>query len=118
MEQITLGQIGLAITFVVGLIAGITALIKNIKKWLSAAFKEDFEGLNKKMDTMQKRIEDVDLASCKNYLVRFLSDLDKGREIDEVEMERFWEQYQHYEKIGGNSYIHRKVEQLKTEGKL
>ena len=118
MEQITIGQIGLAVTFVVGLITGITALVKNIKKWLSSAFKEDFDGLNRKIDKIQKRVEDVDLAHCKNYLVRFLSDVDRGRQIDDIEMERFWEQFQHYETMGGNSYIHRKVEQLKTEGKL
>jgi len=118
MEQITIGQIGLAVTFIVGLIAGITALTKNIKKWLSLAFKEDFDGLNKKIDKVQKRVDEVDLAHTKNYLVGFLSDLDQGREIDDIELERFWEQFQHYETIGGNSYIHRKVEQLKTEGKL
>lgn len=118
MEQITIGQIGLAVTFIVGLITGITALVKNIKKWLSSAFKADFEKINSKIDKVQKRVDDVDLAHCKNYLVRFLSDVDQGKEIDDIELERFWEQFQHYESIGGNSYIHRKVEQLKTEGKL
>ena len=118
METVTLGQIGLAITFLVGLTTGLAVLVKSLKKTLKTALKDDFDSLSKKIDTMQERIDDVDLASCKNYLVRFLADLDKGRDIDEVETERFWEQLQHYEKIGGNSYIHRKVEQLKIEGKL
>ena len=38
--------------------------------------------------------------------------------IDEIERERFWEQYEHYVKCGGNSYIQRKVENLKQAGKL
>ena len=118
MEQITIGQVGLAITFVVGLITGVTALVKNIKKWLSSAFKEDFAKLNDKIDKVQKRVDEVDLAHTKNYLVSFLSDVDQCKEIDDIELERFWEQFQHYETIGGNSYIHRKVEQLKIEGKL
>lgn len=118
MEQITIGQIGLAVTFVVGLITGITALIKSIKKWLFSAFKDDFDQINSKIDQVQKRVDDVDVAHCKNYLVSFLSGVDQGREIDDIELERFWEQFQHYESIGGNSYIHRKVEQLKSEGKL
>lgn len=118
MEAVTLGQIGLAVTFLVGLGGGIAVLVKSLKKTLKSALKDDFESLNKKIDQMQKRVEEVDLASCKNYLVRFLSDVDQGREIDEIEMERFWEQFQHYETIGGNSYIHRKVEQLKKQGKL
>lgn len=118
MENITLGQIGLAIAFLVALLTGAGALLKQIKKWITGAFREDFDKLNKKMDGLQTRIDDVDMASCKNYLVAFLSDVDRDQPIDEIERERFWEQYQHYEKIGGNSYIHRKVEQLKSEGKL
>lgn len=118
MESVTLGQIGLAITFLVGLGSGVAVLIKSIKKTLKTALKDDFDGLNKKIETMTERIEEVDLASCKSYLVRFLADVDKEREVDEIEIERFWELYQHYETIGGNSYIHRKVEQLKKQGKL
>lgn len=118
MENITIGQIAVAVALLVGLITGIGFLLKQLKSLLTNAFKDEFEQLNTKMDTLQSRMNEVDMASCKNYLVSFLSDVDQGQPIDEIEKERFWEQYQHYEKIGGNSYIHRKVEQLKSEGKL
>ena len=58
------------------------------------------------------------MQACKNYLVSFLSDVEKDELTDEIERERFWEQYQHYTEHGGNSYIKRKVEKLKSEGKL
>lgn len=58
------------------------------------------------------------MQACKNYLVSFLSDVEKNHPIDETERERFWEQYQHYTEHGGNSYIKRKVEHLQSEGKL
>ena len=118
MENITIGEIAVAVALIVGLITGLAFLVKQVKSFLANMFKEEFDTLNKKMDNLQTRIDDVDMASCKNYLVYFLSNVDQGQQIDEIEKERFWEQYQHYEKIGGNSYIKRKVEQLKAEGKL
>lgn len=118
MENITLEQIALAVAFIVGLATGLAYMHKIIKTWISNSLKDQFSELNAKMDEMTKRIDKVDMDSCKNYLVNFLLDVDQAQEVDEIEKERFWEQYQHYEKIGGNSYIHRKVEQLKADGKL
>ena len=118
MEQITLGQIAVAVTFIVGLLSGIGYLRKHLKEWITKPLKEQLDPLNNKINELHQHIADVDLESCKNFLVTFLSEIDKGDRVDEIERERFWEQYQHYEKMGGNSYIKRKVEQLKTEGKL
>lgn len=118
MSQITLGQIGLAVTFLVGLITGIGYLHTQMKTWMTELLKDQLNSISSKLDGLEKKIDDVDLESCKNYLVTFISKIEKGSEVDEIEKERFWEQYQHYEKIGGNSYIKRKVEQLKADGKL
>ena len=118
MENITLGQIAIGVAFIVGLITGVAYLFNQVKKWVSALLKEEFEGLNKKVDALKDQLHEVDLESCKNYLVTFLSYVDQGQPIDEIQKERFWEEYQHYEKQGGNSYIHRKVEQLKADKKL
>ena len=46
------------------------------------------------------------------------ADVEQNKIIDEVEKERFYETYEHYTKLGGNSYIHDKVESLKKAGKL
>lgn len=129
MENITLGQIAIAVAFLVGLATGGAYLHKLIKGWITNALRSEFEGLNQKVDGLKKdvsvsigelrqQLHDVDIESCKNYLVGFLADVDQGQPIDEIERERFWEEYQHYEAKGGNSYIHRKVEQLKAENKL
>ncbi len=118
MGNITLEQISMVITFLVGLVTGIGYLHKQTKKWISRTLKDEFEPVSKKIDNLQKRIDDVDMGAVKNHLVTFLSSVEKGDAIDEIERERFWEQYEHYTKIGGNSYVQRKVEQLKNEGKI
>ena len=68
-------------------------------------------------DTIE-RIENVQLYSDKNFLVRFLADIEQGNKVDEVEIERFYEVYRDYKDLGGNSYIQHKVEKLQKEGKL
>lgn len=120
MEQITLGQIGIAVGFLVALIAGVNALKKSIKEWLNSALKENFDrvdkrfdGLDKRLDGLEKRLDSVDIENCKNYLVTFLAEAARGEIKDETEMQRFWEEYEHYQKLGGNSYIKNKVEELK-----
>ena len=118
MQNITLGQIAVAVAFIVGLATGVAAIRKAVKSWLTDTLKEEFTEINKKLDAVNKRVGEVDMESCKTFLVSFLSKVDSDASVDEIELERFWEQYQHYEKIGGNSYIHRKVEQLKNDGKL
>ena len=113
MEQITLGQIGIAVGFLVALIAGVNALKKSIKEWLNSALKENFDGMNKRFDGLEKRLDSVDIENCKNYLVTFLEEAQRGEIKDETELQRFWEEYEHYQKLGGNSYIKNKVEELK-----
>ena len=125
MEQITLGELGLAITFIVGLFSGISYLKNNLKGWVSSAVKDqieqvqkDLNGLQKDMSGLRQQIDIVDRESCKNWLVTFLANAEKGVYFDPIEEERFWEEYEHYAKIGGNSYVKTKVEQLKAAGKL
>lgn len=118
MESLTLGQIAIALTFIVGLISSIAYLSKHLKDWIANSLKEPFNSINSKIEDMNSRIKTVDIEACKNYLVTFLSDVERGKEINEIERERFFEQYQHYIEGGGNSYIKHKVEQLKEKHKL
>ncbi len=111
MENITLGQIGLAVTFLVGLISGIGYLHKQLKVWIADALKEQF-------DSLGGQIKEVDMNATKNFLVARLAEIEQDQPLNELEAERFWEQYEHYHKIGGNSYIDQKVEKLKSMGKL
>ena len=118
MESITLGQIGLALTFLVGLITAVRYLKTNLKKWVVDSLKDELKGLDGKINDLKKQIDDVDVENCKNFLVQQLSDAERGVKWDEIELERFYEQYEHYQQKGGNSYIKSKVEKLKAEGKI
>ena len=118
MENITLGDISLAVTFLGGLIGGIGYLHKNLKIWMANALDEQLKSIDKELQDLSSRLEKVDLDTCKDFLVMRISSLERGTTLCEIEKERFWEEYEHYLKIGGNSYISMKVEQLKKEGKL
>lgn len=118
MDKITLEQVGYFITYLVALITGIAFILNKAKVWITKSLKDEFTPINEKIDGLQTDIKQVDMNACKNYLVRTLGDIEKDKSLDEIEIERLWEQYEHYQKIGGNSYVTRKVENLKKGGKL
>lgn len=118
MEDITLGQFGNWITLIVGLVVGISVIYKSLKTLITKMLENEFKEVNEKLDQVGARIDAVDVETCKNFLVTELAELDKGLSMDEVEIIRFYEQYDHYLKVGGNSYIKRKVEAMELEGKL
>ena len=123
IQNLTLEQISIAILFVVGLIGGVKYLkseIKNgIKEFLDKELDARFKVVNDKLDDMQESINDLDVYTTKNFLVRFLSDVEREDYIYEQEKQRFWEEYDHYkDDLKENSYIKEWVEQLKKEGKL
>lgn len=118
MEEITLGQISGVIAFLGAFIGAIMYLYstanKSATKWLKSCLKP----IEDKLEHIDKKTDEIDMSSCKNFLVRFLADVEQGNAIDEIEKERFYETYEHYSAKGGNSYIHDKVEKLKKENKL
>lgn len=118
MENITLGQISITIAFIVAFVTGCKFILNEMKKIMDKALKP----INDKIDTIEKRlsakIDATDMNATKNYLVARLKDIRDGDEMDEFSRERFFEQYKHYQLLGGNSYIENAVERLKKEGKL
>lgn len=125
MENITLGQIGIAIAFIVALITGGVKIKDSVKKWLTGVLSEKFEAQKKETDDIKKSVNDlkgqldkVDLENCKNYLVTYLAETERGMQKDPIESQRFWEEYQHYCDKGGNSYVREKVNKLKQKGLL
>lgn len=106
MNDITLGQISNIMLWVIGFGTATFIIIGAVKKAIASAFRP-----------IDKKIDNVDLNSTKNFLVRCIADMDR-HEIDSVTRMRFYEQYEHYQKLGGNSYIKDEVERLKKEGKL
>lgn len=118
MESITIGQICLVLAAIVAFVKGIEYLYSLLKKGATNWFKSLLQPINDSINSLSKKIDNVDINSCKNYLVRFLADVEQGNEIDEIERERFYEVYNHYISLGGNSYVKDKVEKLKKSGKL
>lgn len=128
--NITVAEAVIAIlAFVAGLVAfikGIEYLIHQASRVFSKMVGVALAPTNERIDTLAKSVSKVgqqalnaDLSSCKNFLVRFLADVEQGQPVDEVETTRFWETYDHYIRdLGQNSYIKEKVAKLKTEGKL
>lgn len=118
MESITLGQFAAGIALIVAIIAGVRNLKKSIKEWIETALKERFDTIDKSQKEILSRINDVDLENCKNYLVTYLSEAARGEIKDVTEQQRFWEEYEHYKSIGGNSYIKHRVEELEEKKML
>ena len=125
MDDITIGQILSVLKWFIGfagiigtLWGGYIGLKTSLEKTVEKQIKIQISTLSAKIDEIEKKVDRVDMESCKNYLVRFLSDVEHGNTIDEIERQRFWEQYEHYLKCGGNSYIQQKVLNLKDKKKL
>lgn len=125
LENVTVGEIMVCVTVILGVIAGVKkvknafdSFKKTINGWVVDELKPQFVKMNERLDNLEKRNERQDMENIKNYLVLFMADIERNEKPDEVELLRFEEQYEYYTKKGGNSYIHRKYNKLKEEGKL
>ena len=118
MADITIGQISSVLIIIVSLITSVTYLKTHINSWIRDAISDDLEEIKGEIREANERLDTVDMESCKNYLVGELTKLDQGGWFDEVEKERFYEQYEHYKKMGGNTYIETKVKRMQKEDKL
>lgn len=122
-----------AVVAILAFMAGLVAFIKGMEYLAhksSRMFGKMVEGnlkpLNDRLDALIEEVKKVenqafnaDLNSCKNFLVRFLADIEQGQPVDEVERMRFWETYHRYTvELGQNSYVKEKVANLKAQGKL
>lgn len=103
-----------AVLLLVAVISGLVALLKGLEYLLDKtrhAVEKLVKPLTDELHTLQKSV-------CTNYLVRFLSDIEHGEKLDDVEWQRFWDNYETYTKLGGNSYIKDKVAKLQSQHKL
>ena len=127
VENLTLGEIAIALAFIVGLYGSIKYIKKVIKDSIEGVVKasiksaldSEFKTMNKKLDDVQASVQKLDVYTTKNFLVRYLADIERGEVIFESEKQRFWEEYDHYtDELKENSYIKEWVARLKEEGKL
>lgn len=91
---------------IIGIIAGAITSIGIICTFLKSV-------INKGFAPIYKKIDNLDESQCKNFLVTFLKGVEKGEKMDEVEIQRAYEVYDHYtEDLKKNSYIHDKWAKL------
>ena len=115
MENLTIGQFAAALAFIVALITGIKYLNKTIKEWINSALNDRFKLLEQKIDVQDKKLDKLDIDECKNYIILFISKINNGDTIEDIELQRFYSLYEHYLDKGENSFIKTKVEELKEK---
>lgn len=118
IQDLTLGQFSAGLLFLIGLAVGIKAVYSGFKQGVSNLLDDKFKDVNTKIDNIDEKLTTVELNSCKNYIVPYLADMERGGIPDEIERKRFWDAYETYKNKGGNSYIHDRVNKLQKEGKL
>jgi hypothetical protein len=116
MGDWTVEQIATAIALMVAVVSGVTYLTKQLKDWIEKLLDSKFKDLNHRIDSIEAKVDKIDMEACKNFLVRFLADVENGAAILDSEKQRFWEEYKHYISAGGNSYIKEWVDKLKKKG--
>ena len=119
LEQITIGEIMTGLGVLAGIVAGVIGIYKYFKKAVEKVLEDQFKALNERLDEIDDQIKEKDIDACKDFLVRFLSDVERGADISEMERQRFSERYNQYiNKYEQNGYIQDKVNRLKEKGLL
>lgn len=119
IQDLTLEQLSVIIVFILGLIVGIRQLKKEIKDAIAESLKDEFDKITGKLEDLQESINDIDVQVTKNFLVRYLADVEREDVIFDAEKQRFWEEYDHYiDDLGENSFIKEWVKELEKSGKL
>lgn len=118
MEQISLADIERLLAWFVAVGGSVAVIIKALKKAFGSLFEKQMKDIDERLKKHETTINKIDLENCKNFLVSYLVKVEHEGFTDEIETQRFWEEYEHYTQIGGNSYIRNKVDKLVKEGKL
>ncbi len=118
MGDWTIGQLAAAIALVAGLITGLGVISKLVGKAASNWLEKSLEPISEKLDTIDGRFDAFDMDRCKDYLVQFIGRIDRGYEPSETEIERFYENYDRYTGLHGNSYVKIEEQRLRKAGKL
>ena len=104
---------------ILGAVLGSQIIIELLKLFFQRKDKKEESPIIKELADIKREVRFIDKATCKNFLVRCLADFEKENEMSEVEIERFWEQYDHYtNELKENTYIKEWTERLKGEGKI
>lgn len=106
MENITLNDVAKVLAFIVGILGSIAYLKNALTK-----------SVDKTLQPINKKIDNLELSSIKTDLVNFMSEAENGR-VSSEQVQNAYQLYDRYEELGGNGFIRSKWERLKKEGKI
>lgn len=118
LDGITIGAIAVALTLITGIWKGFDFLQNKMEASIGRVVTEKIKPLEEKIDNLDRKVEDVDVNSTKDFLVARFGEIEAQKGTDEITRQRIYEEMAHYEELGGNNYIHARFEQLKKEGYL
>lgn len=119
IQNLTLEEVSAALLFIVALIGGVKYLKKELVNFLNNLLDSKFKTTNGKIDDVATALRTLDVQTTRNFLVRYLADIERGQFIYDTEKEQFWKEYDHYiDELKENSFIKKWVERLEDEGKL
>lgn len=113
--QLTVGEIGTFVAFLVGLIGGILTLLKHAKNGLKEMLKGEFEGVNENFDSVQREIHEVrdigqnNAKNGKRNEILLMINI-QPEKVDEIERA-----FEEYKALGGNGYIDSLIEAWREE---
>lgn len=127
--KIAVEDITAFISVVAGIITGGLVIFKFVssivQKWICSLLKPVNDRIDEsnriimaRLDANAEELKQMQLEQYKNFLTRYLADIERDTELTEIELERFNDIYTKYDNLGGNSYVHRKIDKYKEQGKL
>ena len=127
--KIAVEDITAFISVVAGVITGGLVIFKFVnsivQKWICSLLKPVNDRIDEsnriimaRLNANAEELKQMQLEQYKNFLTRYLADIERDTELTEIELERFNDIYTKYDNLGGNSYVHRKIDKLKEQGKL
>lgn len=117
-DALTIGIISVCLTLVVTIWKNVDFLKNKISIAVKDAVKEEMTCMTKKLDVLEKKVDDVDISATKDFLVARFGEIDGVKPVDEITRLRIYEEMKHYEQLGGNNYVHARFEELKKQGYL
>ena len=119
VQNLTLEEVSAGILFIVALIGGVKYLKKELVNFLNNLLDSKFKTTNSKIDDVASALRTLDVQTTRNFLVRYLADVERGQYVYDTEKEQFWKEYDHYiNERKENSFIKKWVERLEEQGKL
>lgn len=103
--QLTVGEIGTFVAFLVGLIGGILTLLKHVKNGIKEMLRGEFESVDNNFKSVKKEINEVreigenNARNGKRNEILLMVNA-QPEKVDDIERA-----YEEYKALGGNGYI-------------